>query len=205
MRISERGRSARSPRIIAEQSGTTYLFYLTNRTEFEHGGCSALHRVQLVDGKVDTPETIKVLVESVWEPVTRESFPGLFVFELPDKPFLAVRDSEGKEETFVCMTSMWRSQERLVTVRVHDGRVESHYADQSQDLGVFGTDGGSRVVGLTSGPTALPQLCIGEAELSNGVLRFHWQAVKKWQPSLERSVIGEQRASRYERWKPSCS
>lgn len=188
--ISETGRSARSPRVLSEGS-KSYLFYLSNRSEYEHNSCSSLHRLDISRGRSIETSDGDILVDTVWAPGTLDAFPGLFVSELPDSPFLTVEDDSGRLVTYVTMSTTWRSQERLITVRVHDGKLESHHKDLLEDVDIYSTDGRNRLVGVASRITALPQLRIAEAHLTGDSIEFKWQTVKEWKPNMEQSILGQ--------------
>ena len=173
------------------EDAKTYLFYLSNRSEYEHNSCGSLHRLDLSAGGSAHASHGDILVDTVWAPVTLDAFPGLFVSELPDRPFLMVESDEGKQVTYVTMSTTWRSQERLITVRVHDGKLESHAEAPLEDVNTFNTDGRTRLVAVASRITALPQLRIAEARLSGDTIQFIWRTVKEWKPTPAGAIMGE--------------
>ena len=173
------------------EGAKTYLFYLSNRSEYEHNSWGSLHRLDISAGSSVEATHADILVDTVWAPVTLDAFPGLFVSELPDSPFLAVETDGGKQVTYVTMSTIWRSQERLITVRVHDGKLESHAEAPLEDVNAYNTDGRNRLVAVASQITALPQLRIAEARLSDDAIQFKWRTVKEWKPKAEKSIMGE--------------
>lgn len=170
VRQSDEGRSARSPRVFVPPHGikiAPLVVFLSNPQGGVHGGCTQLHAVALATGNT------AVLVAQVDKPATLAHFPGLYLEQLPQRPFVVF----GGIPHVVC-SSLWRTRRVPLAISLRDGSVRSlaPWTAPSEDpvlpylgsdhqlaltsIAVLGTDSASRVVGLRSGPLAPPELVI---------------------------------------------
>ncbi|KAK4699149.1 acylaminoacyl-peptidase, partial [Phenoliferia sp. Uapishka_3] len=192
VRQSEEGRSARSPRLFLPPPGvknSPLVVFLSNPEGGVHGGCAQLHAVRLSTG--DTA----VLVAQVDAPATLADFPGLYIEQLPPKPFTVVNGIP-----HVICSSLWRSRKVPLAISLRDGSVRSlsPWVAPSQDpvlpyLGndrklalsstnVIGTDGSSRIIGLRSGPLAPPELVLMDLKAKSPT----WTILRK--PKLPKAL-----------------
>lgn len=173
IRQSPDGRSARSPRLFTPSGGAhvaSIVVFLSNEEGGPHAGCAQLHAVSLKSGNT------AILVPQVSTPPTLGSFPGLFVDQLPQKAFVVLGGVP-----HVVLASLWRSRRVPLAISLADGSVKSlapwptpsadpvlpylGQQDALKSISVLGTDGGTRVVGLRSGPLAPPELVLVDLSL----------------------------------------
>jgi len=119
--ITANDRLARSPRFVTDGKGRTNskLVFLSNIKGFDtHGGCMALHSIEWdsVNGlKLDSR---RELVEVVHLAEDDDAFPGLFVNQLPQEPFVS---GDGK---FIYATTQWRSVIKIIRIDLITGEVQ---------------------------------------------------------------------------------
>lgn len=191
-------RSARSARVLhppatsKSKSGPQRLplvVFLSNPVGGPHSSCASLHAAALPPPGSNDPPKTTVLVPVVEKVAKLAAFPGLYVDQLPQQCFL-----ETEEGPAVVMSSIWRSRRVPILVNLRTGKVESllswpapneddvvlPYLSKQQELqsiGVLGTDGGSRIVGLRSGPCSPPCVVLGDVnKRKNGAVE--WLVVK---------------------------
>lgn len=186
---TDKGRSCRSPRIFDGK-----IWYLSNRTGYEHNSCAKLHSKDLKNP--DAPSS--TIVDQIDEPKAahkddNDPFPGLYLDSLPERPFLR---ATGKAATAV-LSSQWRSMSRCLSISLDDGRVTCHADDPLASTSVLGTDGQSVIVGVTSTLTELPRLAVGRLvnegkdNISKGDAQVEWTTVKQWKPCMPDDIEGE--------------
>ncbi|KAM0754121.1 hypothetical protein T439DRAFT_378208 [Meredithblackwellia eburnea MCA 4105] len=184
IRQSPPGRSIRSARVYTPPPGVKgepLLVFLSNRENGPHASCGQLHAVRLGSGSQT------VLVPEVGAPKTLAEFPGLYVEQLPQKPFLL---ADGVPH--VVLSSLWRSRRVPLAVSLKTGEVRNlaPWPTPSDDpvlpylatdrekllsISVLGTDGNSRILGIRSGPFRLPEVVL----LNLNVSATEWKTIRK--------------------------
>lgn len=173
-RLSPIDRSARSPRVLPGTVGPASLarvVYLSNPCGGPHGSCATLHLLEANRAGFSS----RILVETVAQPATLESFPGLYVDQLPQRPFLELPSG-----MHLVATSIWRSRRVPLLINLEHGSViciAPWVAPSSDDvlpyLGtraidglssyvVLGTDGRTRVISTSSGMRSPPEVMVCE-------------------------------------------
>lgn len=137
-----------------------------------------------------------VLVDSIPAPTTSDGFPGLYLDQLPQKPFLLLPTGP-----HVVLTSFWRSRRVPITISLAKGQLSSlaPWPDRSDDplpyltldkradlasYNVLGTDGAKRVVATRSSLSSPPELVVGEVSPQGRVDK--WNVVRK--PTLPAAI-----------------
>ena len=156
--LTPNDRLARSPRFVVA-TNFIKLVWLSNTEGFDtHGGCMGLSSLDWdedIGAKIDTRTSI---VDIVHIPEDDESFPGLFVNQLPSENFVS------KDGTHLLLTSQWRSISKVIKICVATGEVQpiafnlkdtSHTAG-SQSLLCMTSSGGAIV--SQSEPNTAPTL-----------------------------------------------
>lgn len=191
-------RSARSARVLqppsVESKRAPLVVFLSNPVGGPHSSCASLHAAALPSKNSNKPARTTVLVPVVDKVTDLSQFPGLYVDQLPQKCFLETADGPA-----VVMTSIWRSRRVPLLVNLRSGKVENLLpwpkpneddvvlpylgkSDELESIGVLGTDGGSKIVGLRSSFRGPPSLVIGDlSSRKNGAL--NWKVVKS--PKLD--------------------
>lgn len=177
--------SCRSPRALHPPPGAKFaplVVFLANPAGGPHSSCAALHAVSLASSQT------AVLVPVVSTPAGPDAFPGLYLDQLPQNPFVIKPDGPA-----VVLSSVWRSRKVPIIVALRDGKVmglapwpersENDVVlpwlgegkkDAMKSLAVLGTDGGSRVVALKSGLVGPAEVVV--ADLSSR--KPEWKVVK---------------------------
>ncbi|GAA6010564.1 hypothetical protein JCM11491_002972 [Sporobolomyces phaffii] len=178
--ISPADRSARSPRVhvppsstspAAKKSQSVSAVYISNRLGGVHSSCASLHLLTLDPSSQSW--SAKDLVTTVSSTKTIDDFPGLYVDQLPaHQPFLSLESG-----VHVVLSSIWRSRRVPLIVSLENGKVTSlapwpkangdnellPYLGKERALdsfGVFGTDGGKRILAVRSGTTKAPEVVV---------------------------------------------
>lgn len=188
--------SCRSPRALHPPPGAKFgplVVFLANPAGGPHSSCAALHAVSLASSQTT------VLVPVISTPVGPDAFPGLYLDQLPQNPFVMTPDGPA-----VVLSSSWRSRKVPIVVSLMDGRVSglAPWPERSENdvvlpwlgekkrealksISVLGTDGGSRVVGLRSGMVGPAELVV--ADLSARMVE--WKIVKAPKPPSQGASV----------------
>lgn len=138
-----------------------------------------------------------VLVDSISTPTTSDGFPGLYLDQLPQKPFLLLPTGP-----HVVLTSFWRSRRVPLAVSLVKGQLSSlaSWPSQSDDplpyltldkraqlasYNILGTDGVKRIVATRSSLVSPPELVVGEVGPQGDVAE--WKVVRR--PKLPDPVV----------------
>lgn len=140
-KLTEEGRSCRSPRIFSRTNGKGTLVYLAHETFGPHHSCAQLRAIDL-ETKKD-----RILVDTVWEvDLDGDEFPGLYLDQLPKQPFLILNSSP-----YLILYSVRTHYTTIYVVSLETGQLQEVTLSDAQ-IGrgkhyswiVFGTDGGSQ-------------------------------------------------------------
>ena len=135
--------SARSPRVTDANSDTPYTtVWLENRGP-AHASVTSLVSLHSREGKA------KVLVDYVQEPKTPGDFPGLYIDQLPSRPFLSL-DADAQESTHVVSHSNWGSHQDILAISLKTGDVWNMTSSQDYAYVVAGTDGQDGLLAVRS-------------------------------------------------------
>ena len=116
--ITPNDRLARSPRFIKTDSSKDMLIWLSNSKGFDtHGGVMGLSMLEWESKQGALINTRRELVAPIHEPENDDSFPGLFMNQLPEHPFLS------KNGRHILVNTQWRSQSRVISIDLDDGTV----------------------------------------------------------------------------------
>ncbi|KAJ8501525.1 hypothetical protein ONZ45_g12111 [Pleurotus djamor] len=147
-KISSPEVSSRSPRVPPSSDS---VFWLTSALYGAHAAGSSLHCLDAA-----TNES-RVVVDTVWEPNSPSDFPGLYLDNLPQRPFLRLG---GK--LFVTCHSVWGSRTTVLLINTEDGQ----FTDLTPEDGklyswtVLGTDGEDRILCSRSTPTSPSEIIL---------------------------------------------
>ncbi|GAA6059557.1 hypothetical protein JCM10212_000613 [Sporobolomyces blumeae] len=192
--VSPEDRSARSPRVYVPVEGAKPVdgvkaVFISNPLGGPHSSCASLH---LLSRKPeDGSWTSKELVASVSSPKTPDGFPGLFLDQLPaGQTFLSLSSGPA-----IALTTAWRSRRVPIVVSLSDGKLSSlapwptpneadvvlpylQAGDKLDSIGVFGTDGRTKIVASRSGPTTLPSVVVADLGGLGSLDDAVWQTIR---------------------------
>ncbi len=170
--------SCRSPRILEGSNGqSASLLWIANPVGGPHASCSTLHILDIGSNEQ------RVLVDTVWDPKPDE-FPGIFATTLPSRSFIRV-DTPNGPESYIVLTSIWRSRSVVLLVSLKDGSVRnlSLGGDQKHySWNVLASDGHQQIVCTRSTPSSPPELVVGRVASPSSV---DWRVIAK--PDLSSS------------------
>ncbi|CDZ97506.1 Dipeptidyl aminopeptidase [Phaffia rhodozyma] len=169
-RISGSDRSARSPRVLdrSKVNKPDILVYLSNPLGGAHNSCASLHLQHLSNlsliSKTEKEERDDddVLVGPVWDPESKDAFPGLYVQALPAFPFL------NTNEPFIVLTSIKRSRSTVyaIPLDVSGKGIRSNPVELTREglnsWSVLGTDAETRVCLVRSGLMDPQEVVVGQ-------------------------------------------
>ncbi|CAL1698482.1 unnamed protein product [Somion occarium] len=177
---TQSSRSARCPRVHIVDGKPLSLVWMSNPVGGPHASCSTLHRHNFATNDWSD----QIIVESVTDPKP-DKFPGIFASLLPTEPFVQLSTSESSE-TFVAISSAWRSRGVVVLISLESGKVINLNPDDAEyhfSWSVLATDGGNQLVVVCSAPTTPQEVLLGKITNDRHV---HWQVLVK--PDLSDSL-----------------
>lgn len=121
-RVSARGRSARSPRVFNPPSTSgsdPCVIFLSNEEGGAHDDCASLHVLELppTGGNPDSSLT-RTVVPTQTRPDAKTGWPGLFVGQLPARPFVSASTSSGKAARWIATSTIWASRYAPVLINL---------------------------------------------------------------------------------------
>ncbi|KIJ41939.1 hypothetical protein M422DRAFT_171727 [Sphaerobolus stellatus SS14] len=151
--------SARSPRVSDSNSGEPYTIVWLENKGPAHASATALLALRSDEIK---PRT---LVDYVHDPRSGE-FPGLYVDQLPSRPFLAL-DPNSNNLAHIITHSFRGSYQDIYAVSLDDGRVWNITTSNDYSWIVAGTNGRDRVLAVRSSLNSPPELLEGTIALGH--------------------------------------
>lgn len=153
-RLSDKSRSCRSPRLrrdkAASGSSETTLIWLSHEVYGPHHSCAQLN----VHGRG------RILVRPVPVPVSKDSFPGLYIDQLPNDLSISFNMSP-----FIVTQSMWGSANHIVLISLSHGAI---YRLTPEDMDgmryswtLLGTDSQQHILCARSSLNCPNQLLLG--------------------------------------------
>jgi hypothetical protein len=164
--------SARSPRVTNATSGDTYLtVWLVNPLGGPHASCTSLYSLR------SDEDQSKILVDYVADPIGQPgSFPGLYIDQLPSRPFLSLNsDLEGASH--LVTHSIWGSRQTVLGISLSSGDVQDLTPDTNHTWTVAGTDGKEGLLAVRSAINVPNELV--EARLQSLKPVRHWKTIDK--------------------------
>ncbi|KAJ8519578.1 hypothetical protein ONZ45_g3475 [Pleurotus djamor] len=141
-KISSPEVSSRSPR-VPPSSDT--VFWLSSALYGAHAAGSSLHCLDATDNEA------RVVVDTVWEPKSPSDFPGLYLDNLPQRPFLRLGGT-----LYMTCHSVWGSRTTVLLINTENGQVTDLTPEDGKlySWTVLGTDGEDRILCSRSTPTS---------------------------------------------------
>jgi acylaminoacyl-peptidase len=145
-------RTARSPRLLKENDGSSTLFWLTSGLGGGHAACSGLHSLTL-----GTSEQ-KCVLEDVQDRTSPDQFPGLYPegYNLPSQPFLTLKGTK-----YITVSSSWGSRNPILLIDTASSAVHNTTPEGDYHWSVLGTDGKNRILAVRSSLVKPPELLVG--------------------------------------------
>ncbi|KAF8591671.1 alpha/beta-hydrolase [Ramaria rubella] len=170
-RLTPPGISARSPRVTDAAPGDPYTtIWLSNPVGGAHASATTLNSLR------SDEEKSRVLVGSISEPSSPGSFPGLYVGELPSRPFLSL-DTRSKAVSHLITHSFWGSRQTILGIALSSSEVCDLTPGQNESWTVSGTDGINRLLATRSAVNSPNELL--EARLQDLAPVLDWKIIDK--------------------------
>ncbi|TFY65775.1 hypothetical protein EVG20_g5316 [Dentipellis fragilis] len=179
-KISDPGRSSRSPRVHVDSFGLRTLFWLSNQPGGAHCSCTSLHSLVLQG----TQQT-KTLLDTIDKPSPSflSGFAGLYTeYRLLERPFLHLGQDK---KPFIVVQTAVGSRTAVILVDARKSSTVKFLTPASDDAisswSVLDTDGNNRILCTRSSPTEPHELLIGTVKLDNDDANsvVSWRAVDK--------------------------
>ncbi|KAH9820176.1 acylpeptide hydrolase [Melampsora americana] len=169
-RLSSLAVSARSPRILGN-----HVYYISNPLGGAHASCATLHYVSIptMEDKVLVPTVEDVGTEDVDS--LENSFPGLYLDQLPIHPFLS-HPITGKQ--FLVTSSIWGSVRALLMIDLSSGQVQRYKGPSPGSCTVWNSDGANRLIASFSQTTQPPVIWSGTLTQDGSMT---WDTIEKLQ------------------------
>lgn len=138
--------SARSPRVTDAASGEPYsTVWLANPIGGPHSSCTSLHFLRSDENQS------KILVDYVFDPISQPGgFPGLYVEQLPSRPFLSLNPGI-KGASHLVTHSFWGSRQTVLAISLLScTNVQDLTPDPNHTWTVMGTDGKEGLLAVRS-------------------------------------------------------
>lgn len=138
--------SARSPRVTDTASGESYsTVWLANPIGGPHSSCTSLHYLRSDENQS------KILVDYVFDPIGQPGgFPGLYVEQLPSRPFLSLNPGI-KRASHLVTHSFWGSRQTVLAISLLScNNVQDLTPDPNHTWTVTGTDGKEGLLAVRS-------------------------------------------------------
>lgn len=159
--------AARSPRVSPIDRENSYtVVWLSNPIGGAHISCASLWILQQNESKL--------LVNSVYEPKDLETFPGLYVEQLPPNPFIS-SDNSGIPSHLITH-SMWGPYQKLLKISLDTGGIETLAGGPRFTWTILNTNGRRSIIVKKSSMTSPEELLLGHLP------QLEWQ-------SLDRPII----------------
>ena len=163
--------STRSPRVTDAAPGKPYTtVWLANPIGGPHASVTSLHALRSDEDKST------VVVDYVWEPSGKGGFPGLYLEQLPLRPFLSL-NPDFETVSHLVTHSTWGSRQTVLGISLSSGDVHDFTPGEKQAWTVAGTDGRKSVLVTRSAIHSPNELLEGKLQSLDAPLS--WKVIDK--------------------------